>query len=159
MGDVHDRATRRRNMQAIRHKNTKPELLLRKALFREGFRYSLHRKDLPGKPDLTLPKYRAVIQVHGCYWHFHDGCHLSKIPGTDTDWWRDKLQTTRVRDQRHREALLAEGWRICEVWECALRGRARVGLADVVSQIKNWLNSNSDYLEIAGERKHAGVGK
>lgn len=93
MADVHDRATRRRNMQAIRSKDTKPELLLRKALFREGFRYSLHRKDLPGKPDLALPRYRAVVQVHGCYWHFH-GCHLSKIPETDSSWWQAKLLTT-----------------------------------------------------------------
>jgi DNA mismatch endonuclease (patch repair protein) len=156
MADVHDRATRRRNMQAIRHKDTKPEILVRKALFRKGFRYSLHRKDLPGKPDLTLAKHRAVVQVNGCYWHFH-GCHLSKVPDTDSDWWREKLQTTRARDQRNREALAASGWRVCEVWECTLRGKNRWNLANVVSQIKNWLNSDSNCLKIGGERENAGV--
>lgn len=155
MADVHDRATRRRNMQAIRHKDTKPEILVRKALFREGFRYSLHRKDLPGKPDLTLLKHRAVVQIHGCYWHFH-GCHLSKIPDTDSEWWREKLQTTRARDQRNREALHTAGWRVCEVWECALRGKNRWKLEDVVSQIKNWLNSDMNYMEILGEGTNAG---
>ena len=158
MADVHDRATRRRNMQAIRHKNTKPEILVRKALFREGFRYSLHRKDLPGKPDLTLLKHRAVVQIHGCYWHFH-GCHLSRIPDTDSDWWLEKFQTTLARDQRNREALVTKGWRVCEVWECALRGKTRWNMADVVSQIKNWLNSDASFLEIAGERVNAGISK
>ncbi|BEH16586.1 very short patch repair endonuclease [Marinobacter shengliensis] len=152
MADVHDRATRRRNMQAIRSKDTKPEVLVRKALFREGFRYSLHRKDLPGKPDLTLPKHRAVVQIHGCYWHFH-GCHLSKIPDTDSEWWRDKLQTTRARDHRNRKFLAAEGWRVCEVWECALRGKNRRVLADIISQIKSWLNSDANYMEISGQEK------
>lgn len=155
MADVHDRATRRRNMQAIRHKDTKPEFLVRKALFREGFRYSLHRKDLPGKPDLTLVKHRAVVQIHGCYWHFH-GCHLSKTPDTDSEWWREKFQTTRARDRRNREALSEAGWRVCEVWECALRGKARWKLEDVVSQIKSWLNSDMNYMEILGEGTNAG---
>ncbi|MGP4845431.1 very short patch repair endonuclease [Marinobacter sp. 1Y8] len=156
MADVHDRATRRRNMQAIRHKDTKPEILVRKALFREGFRYRLHQKKLPGKPDLTFRKHNAVIQIHGCYWHFH-GCHLSKVPETDTAWWLEKLQTTQMRDQRNRTALAEAGWRVCDVWECALRGKNRWLLADVVSQLKNWLNSDLDYLEISGERKNAGV--
>lgn len=158
MADVHDRATRRRNMQAIRHKNTKPEMQIRKALFQEGFRFRLHLKQLPGKPDLTFKKHSGVIQIHGCYWHFH-GCHLSKIPETDSAWWYEKLQTTRIRDQRNRTALAEAGWRVCEVWECALRGKTRRNLSDVVSQIKNWLNSDLDYLKIAGERNNAGVSK
>ena len=158
MPDVHDRATRRRNMQAIRGKNTKLEPLLRKALFHEGFRYSLHRKDLPGKPDLVLPKYRAVIQVHGCYWHFH-GCDLSKIPDTNSDWWHAKLVATQERDQRNLRALAEKGWRVCEVWECALRGKNKRSLSDVVSSVKNWFNGDSEYLEIAGERSNAGVSR
>ncbi len=156
MTDVHDKNARRRNMQAIRHKNTTPEMMIRKALFREGFRYSLYKKDLPGKPDLTLRKYQAVIQVHGCYWHFHN-CHLSKIPDTNSKWWLNKFEATRSRDQRNREALFAAGWRLCEVWECALRGKTHQNLADVVSQIKSWLNSDTSYIEIAGERTNAGV--
>ena len=155
MADVHDPATRSRNMRAIKNKNTKPEMLIRKALHREGFRYNLHQKDLPGKPDLVFPKYHAVIQVHGCYWHAH-GCHLSTIPDTDEAWWSSKFAATKERDSRNRTELLSLGWRICEIWECALRGKQRRTLPSVVSVIKNWLNSDSKYLEIAGEREDDG---
>lgn len=152
MGDVHDRKTRRRNMQAIKNKNTKPEMLIRKALFREGLRYRLHRKDLPGSPDLTFPKYSAVIQIHGCFWHGHN-CHLAKIPNTDTERWVRKFQSNRKRDQHNRSALLSTGWRLCEIWECALRGKNRRNFPEVVTSIKSWLNNDLEYLEIAGERK------
>ena len=156
MADVHDRATRSRNMRAIKNKNTKPEMLIRKALHREGFRYKLHQTDLPGKPDLVFPKYHAVIQVHGCFWHAH-GCHLSKIPDTDEARWRAKLESNKERDTRNRNKLLTMGWRVCEVWECSLKGKNKRALLLVVDTIRNWLNSDSRHMEISGEQKNDGV--
>lgn len=109
-------------MSGIRGKNTRPEIMVRQALHKAGFRFRLHRKDLPGKPDLVLPKYQAAIFVHGCFWHGHD-CRYFKIPKTRTDFWMAKIASNSSRDQRDIEALRKLGWRVMIVWECEIRDR------------------------------------
>ena len=148
MADVVDPATRSRMMSGIRGKNTKPELIIRKALHARGFRYRLHCK-LPGKPDLCLPKYRAVIFVHGCFWHGHD-CHLFKWPSTRPEFWREKIGRNRAVDAAAETKLLADGWRVATVWECALKGRKRRAIEDIAEDCADWLNSGGQRLEIRG---------
>ncbi len=121
MTDVVDTATRSRMMAGIRTRDTKPEILVRKALFGAGFRFRLHRKDLPGSPDIVLPGPRIAVFVHGCFWHAHAGCHFAKTPATRQEFWRSKLMANVERDARVREALLSAGWRVLVVWECATR--------------------------------------
>lgn len=151
MADVHDEATRRRNMSAIRGKNTKPEITLRKELFRRGFRFRLHRKDLPGKPDIVLPKYHAVIQVQGCFWHGHNGCPLFKLPSSRQDFWLNKINSNKTRDAENTRKLLESGWRICEIWECSMKGKGRKPLEDVMSELSEWLRGDRLYAEIHGK--------
>jgi len=105
MTDVHEPETRSYNMSQIKGKDTKPEMIVRKFLHSSGFRYRLHVKDLPGKPDIVLSKYNTVIQVHGCFWHAHEGCKYFKIPQTRTEWWEEKLLRNRERDERHNKGL------------------------------------------------------
>ena len=121
MSDVHDKETRSYNMSRISGKDTKPEMLVRKFLHANGFRYSLHRKDLPGKPDIVLPKYNTVIFVHGCFWHAHEGCKYFKIPKTRAKWWKEKLYANKYRDELHIHALKEMGWKVIVVWECELK--------------------------------------
>ena len=121
MADVHDKATRSFNMSQIKSKDTKPELLVRKFLFANGFRYKLHDKKLPGKPDIVLPKYKTVIFVHGCFWHGHTNCKYFKIPQTRTKWWTDKINTNKANDTKAIKALKKDGWKIITVWECKLK--------------------------------------
>jgi len=121
MADVHDKETRSYNMSQIKGKNTKPEMLVRKFLFSKGFRYRLHVKNLPGKPDLILPKYKTVIFINGCFWHGHQGCRYFVIPQTRTDWWLEKINRTRLRDQDNIVHLKALGWNVIIIWECQLK--------------------------------------
>lgn len=107
-------------MSAVRSKDTKLELAFRRRLFAMGFRFRLHRKDLPGTPDLVFPKYSAIIFIHGCYWHYH-GCHLSGLPQTRRAWWRTKLKGNSQRDKNNLEQLKNMGWRILIIWECSFR--------------------------------------
>ncbi|WP_354342169.1 very short patch repair endonuclease [Variovorax boronicumulans] len=144
MADVVSKAVRSRMMSGIRSRDTKPEVLLRSALHARGFRFRIHRKDLPGRPDIVLPKHRAVIQVHGCFWHGHQ-CQLFKYPATNPEFWRQKIGQNQVRDQRSEEALLALGWRVLTVWECATRGVERATLADAVCQ---WIVSSEERGEL-----------
>lgn len=136
-------------MSGIRGKNTKPELLIRKALHARGFRYRLHCKDLPGNPDLCLPKYRAVIFVHGCFWHGH-GCHLFKWPKTRPEFWRQKIERNRAVDEAALLALLEAGWRVATVWECALKGRLRLPADRVLAELERWLLLSGPVGEIRG---------
>ena len=136
-------------MSGIRGKNTKPELLIRKALHARGFRYRLHCRDLPGNPDLCLPKYRAVIFVHGCFWHGH-GCHLFKWPKTRPEFWRQKIGRNCEVDEKARERLLSAGWRVAVVWECSLKGRERVSFDQVIESLAGWLPSSVVECEIRG---------
>ncbi len=137
-------------MSGIKSRNTKPERVIRKLLFARGFRYRLHVKNLPGKPDLVFPRHRAVIFVHGCFWHGHH-CHLFKLPNTRTDFWSTKINSNVIRDRRHIESLLSSGWRIAVVWECSLRGRGRLSPGLVAEICDAWITSEETYLELEGQ--------
>ena len=113
---------RSKNMTAIKSKNTKPELVIRKLLHSKGYRYKIHDKKLPGKPDIVMPKLKVVINVHGCYWHYH-GCSRSNIPKTQTEYWLDKLESNKRRDFQNKRKLKKLGWRVIDVWECTLKKR------------------------------------
>lgn len=151
MTDVHDRATRSRNMAAIRSVNTRPEIAIRGALHRAGLRYRLHKRGLPGRPDIVLPKYRAAVFIHGCFFHGH-GCATFRWPKTRVSFWRDKIEGNRSRDQRNEQRLLEGGWRVAVIWECAARGAASVTPADIAGHIVNWLQSSNQRLELP--RRH-----
>ena len=136
-------------MSGIRGRDTKPELLLRKGLHAMGFRYKLHDKSLPGKPDLVFPRYRAVILVNGCFWHGHD-CHLFKWPKSREDFWREKIKSNIDRDRLVTSQLKEQGWRVLRVWECALKGRTRIGLDEVLEDSALWLIGQEQEKDIRG---------
>ena len=138
-------------MSGIRSKNTKPELLIRKGLHARGFRFRLHDKRLSGKPDLVLPKYSAVIFVHGCFWHKHD-CHLFKWPKTRRDFWHKKLLRNQEKDVESYASLKKDGWYILTIWECALKGRTRKPLDKVLDMAADWLVSGQRDRQIKGGR-------
>ncbi len=129
MADVHTKKQRSYNMSRIKGKDTKPEMLVRKFLHAKGFRYKLHDKKLPGKPDIVLPKYRTVIFVHGCFWHGHganlpagrQGCKYFVVPKTRSKWWTDKIDRNKANDEKAVKALKKDGWRVITVWECKLK--------------------------------------
>ena len=150
MVDIFDKKTRSRMMAGIRAKNTKPELLIRQGLHRLGFRYRLHAANLPGKPDLVFRKYHAVILVHGCFWHAHS-CPLFKWPGTRQAFWREKISANRERDQRQLQQLSSRGWKVLTIWECALKGRGRRNLREVIHTTANWLQFDEQNAEILGK--------
>ncbi|MCL6741581.1 very short patch repair endonuclease [Sphingomonas sp. RB56-2] len=138
-------------MSGIRAKNTQPEMILRRLLHRAGFRFRLHRPDLPGKPDLVLKRWRAVIHVHGCFWHSH-GCHRFRLPATNAEEWASKLETNRRRDTVVRAKLEQLGWRQLMVWECALTGRTRLADAALLAALDRWLRCDEWTGEISGNR-------
>ncbi len=121
MTDIVSTLKRSQMMSGIRGRDTAPETRVRRLLHRLGYRFRLHRRDLPGSPDIVLPKYRVAIFVHGCFWHFHQGCRLAKMPVTHEEFWRAKLFRNRERDAAAVAALRARGWRVLQVWECFLR--------------------------------------
>jgi DNA mismatch endonuclease (patch repair protein) len=149
MADIVPADVRSRMMAGIRGTNTKPELMLRRGLHARGFRFRLHDRTLPGKPDIVLPRYRAVILAHGCFWHGHD-CHLFKCPSTRPEFWQAKIARNREVDARAEAALADLGWRQGIVWECALKGRARLPLDAVILASADWLGSDRARLEIRG---------
>ena len=120
MADVHTKAQRSFNMSRIKGKNTKPEMLVRKFLHANGFRYKLHDKTLTGKPDIVLPKHKTVIFINGCFWHGHTNCKYYVVPKTRTKWWLTKINGTIFRDSQKRKVLIKEGWKIITIWECKL---------------------------------------
>jgi len=150
MVDIVDAETRSRMMAGIKGKNTKPELALRRALHARGFRYRLHTKNVQGRPDLVLPKYRAVVFVHGCFWHRHLGCRYATNPKTRAEFWEVKFAANVARDSAVRAALLEAGWRVATIWECALRKPEQVAVA--ADQLSTWLLSETETLEL-GERE------
>lgn len=119
-------------MSGIRGTNTRPELAVRRYLHARGFRYRLHAKDLPGKPDIVLPKYRTVVLVHGCYWHRHEGCRYATTPSTRRDFWLKKFQENVERDRRFRRKLNSLGWRVLVIWECEIDSEALDGLVNTI---------------------------
>jgi DNA mismatch endonuclease (patch repair protein) len=136
-------------MSGIRGKNTKPELIIRSGLHRRGYRFRLHSNRLPGRPDIVLPKYRAAIMVHGCFWHGHN-CHLFKMPATRTEFWKNKITTNQQRDQDNRERLKTSGWRLLEIWECALKGKFALSRENLIERCVTWLEGGGSHLEIEG---------
>jgi DNA mismatch endonuclease, patch repair protein len=155
MADVVSREVRSRMMAGIRGKNTKPEMIIRRGLHAKGFRYLLHDKRLPGKPDLVFPGHRAVIFVHGCFWHGHD-CHLFKWPGTRKGFWRKKIERNREIDESALAALRKSGWRCGAVWECAIKGRTRSSESKIIQKLETWLRSSTRKIELKGTRRGAG---
>lgn len=131
-------------MSRIKGANTAPEKKVRSGLHCRGFRFRLHRRDLPGRPDIVLPKFQAVILVHGCYWHRHSGCKYATTPSTNTDTWLNKFAATVLRDQHNRRRLIDAGWRVAVVWECALKD----SLPTVIDSLSDWLMSQENTLEI-----------
>jgi DNA mismatch endonuclease (patch repair protein) len=146
MADIVDRQTRSRMMAGIRGKDTKPELVLRRALHARGLRYRLHARGVRGRPDLVLPKYRAAVFVHGCFWHRHQRCRFCTTPSSRTEFWAAKFAANVQRDTAVREALAADGWRVATVWECSLH-RTQAA-ASVAAVLESWLITDSPSLEI-----------
>lgn len=138
-------------MAGIGPANTQPEMTIRRGLHALGWRYRLHARELPGRPDLVFPARRAVILVHGCFWHGHD-CALFRWPSTREEFWRSKLSANVVRDRRVREHLLALGWRVLEVWECTLKGRNRLPEGEVLARCAAFLESGDGFASIGGDR-------
>lgn len=118
--------TTRRRMQAVRRFDTAPEMVVRRLLHRMGYRFRLHRKDLPGSPDIVLPRYRKIVLVHGCFWHGHEGCKRAKLPTNNAGTWRAKIDGNQARDQRNLTALRNLGWDVLVIWECELKEIAQV---------------------------------
>ena len=140
MADVHSKQTRSFNMSRIRSKDTKPEMLVRRFLFSEGFRYRLHDRKLPGKPDIVLPKYHTVIFVNGCFWHGHESCKYFVVPKTRTEWWLNKIATNISNDRKSAEKLRQNGWNVIELWECELKKKL-IGttLSALAGQIRSFI--------------------
>lgn len=121
MADVHSKEIRSYNMSRIKGENTKPEILVRKYLFANGFRYRINDKRLPGKPDIILPKYKTIIFINGCFWHGHEQCKYFVVPKTKTEWWINKINKTKMNDERVTILLKNTGWKIITIWECDLK--------------------------------------
>lgn len=153
MPDIVSAQKRSEMMSGIKGKNTKPELQVRKALFSMGYRFRLHRRDLPGRPDIVLPGRRVAILVHGCFWHGHRDCRYAKTPSTRSEFWSTKLEGNRHRDQRDLESLRAAGWRTLVIWECFLRSPLQANLAVA---LHDWIEGSQqmgELREAAGFRK------
>jgi len=140
--------SRSENMSRIRCKDTKPEFIIRRGLHAAGFRFRLHRRDLPGTPDLVLKRFNVAMFVHGCFWHAHSGCRNFKIPGTRTDFWKQKLLGNKARDETNIVNLLGMGWRVFVVWECATRKK---NAAELIQKITLWLQSPEKFGELSAQ--------
>jgi len=147
MSDVLSAEQRKRNMSRIRAKNTRPEIYIRKLLFSRGFRFRLHRKDLPGNPDIVLPKWKVVLFVNGCFWHRHL-CDSFRWPKSNERFWREKLLGNYRRDVRNVEALEACGWRIAVIWECAIKSLSTNDTMKLGDTLEEFIRSNNNRLEI-----------
>lgn len=137
MADVHSKETRSYNMSRVRGSNTKPEMIVRKFLFSKGFRYLIHNQNLPGKPDLTFPKFKTVIFVNGCFWHGHEECKYFVIPKTRTEWWLNKINQNKRKDTENSKLLNKNGWNVVTVWECELKpNKIETTFSQIISDIK-----------------------
>lgn len=153
MADVMSKATRSALMSRIRARDTRPELCVRHYLWRAGFRYRLCPRNLPGKPDLVLPKWRKIILVHGCFWHQHAGCPYFRLPKTRTSFWADKLRKNRCRDAAVIDRLVCDGWQIAVVWECALR----LDPSKTGAKLAAWIVHGKTHIEIDGRAGKIGM--
>jgi len=139
-------------MASVGQRDTGPEMCLRRILHRFGLRYRLHDRRLPGSPDLVFPRFRAVVFVHGCFWHVHEGCKFSTKPSSRKEFWKEKFEANEKRDRRNYDLLLTSGWRVLVVWECAIKARKNAGLEELGLDVVNWLESDERYGEIGGNR-------
>jgi DNA mismatch endonuclease (patch repair protein) len=149
MTDVLTREQRSFNMSRIRGRDTKPELILRRGLHARGFRFRLNRRDMPGCPDLVFPRFRAVVFVHGCFWHGHD-CSLFKWPATRIEFWQKKIQGNKDRDREVLAALKTDNWRALIVWECALKGSRRLPVEAVLDKVARWVKGREPLGTVKG---------
>ncbi|MDR2980190.1 MAG: DNA mismatch endonuclease Vsr [Bacteroidales bacterium] len=133
--DIWDKTKRSEVMARVRSKDTKPEIRLRKALFAKGYRYRIHDKKLPGKPDIVLPKYKTVIFVNGCFWHGHKACGGNRVPKSNSEFWSTKIAKNQSRDLKVREQLRLQGWTIATVWECELKNAKLAQTVDIIVQL------------------------
>lgn len=155
MVDVVDRETRSRMMANIRGRDTKPEMMVRRMLHAAGYRFRLHHRLMPGRPDIVLPKHRVAIFVHGCFWHRHEGCRLCTTPATRPAFWRDKFSANVERDARNIASLVASGWRVATIWECALKDK---GSAEWATALVEWIGTpmgNADQTIVIGAERTA----
>ena len=136
-------------MARVRSKDSKPELMIRRGLHSLGFRYRLHVKELPGTPDLVFPRFKSVIQINGCFWHGHS-CPRCRMPSSNAEYWRKKVARNKERDISNRQRLLADGWRVLTIWECALQGKEKLELNQVLELASEWLLSTQSICEIRG---------
>jgi DNA mismatch endonuclease (patch repair protein) len=138
MADVHSKEVRSYNMSKIKGKDTKPELLVRKFLHKSGFRYSLHKKDLPGKPDIFMRKYKTVIFINGCFWHGHNNCKYFKIPKTRSEWWENKINKTVEKDAENIKKIKEMDFNVMQIWECQLKkDNRKQTLNELISNIRS----------------------
>lgn len=153
MTDVVNPATRSRMMAGIKSRDTKPEIMVRKALLAAGVRFRLHLSGLPGRPDIVLPRKRIAVFVHGCFWHKHAGCKYAKLPSSRQDFWREKLGRNVERDRENVDALVGLGWRVLVVWECATRMKGAENL--LPSALATWIDGGETRGELSGGSKPA----
>ena len=157
MSDVFSVEKRSAIMSRVKSVNTAPEIAVRKIIHALGYRFRLHDSKLPGKPDIVLPRHKKVVFVNGCFWHGHK-CHLFKWPGGPrAEFWREKILGNVARDKRNTEAYKASGWRVAVVWECALKGKYKLGKEQVINRLSEWICGSEQYLEISGCGTNQGV--
>lgn len=147
-----DLFTRKRIMSSIKSKNTKPEMIIRKGLFRRGYRYRLYDKKIPGTPDVIFPRFQALIFVHGCFWHGH-GCKLYRMPKNNVLYWESKILRNQQRDSEILQRLLSLNWRVMLIWECAIVGKYSYSPDTLFSQIEKWLHSSNNYQILEGRHE------
>lgn len=140
MADIMTPEQRSRNMAAIKGKDTKPEMIVRKYLFSQGLRFRVQVRKLPGNPDIVLPKYKTVIFVNGCFWHGHEGCKYFRLPKSNVEFWKEKIERNIERDRESMRALLDLGWKVIRVWECELRNKAN--REETLNKIYNSITSS-----------------
>lgn len=150
MADIVSKSKRSEMMSGISSKNTAPELIVRKSLHRAGYRFRLHRKGLPGRPDLVMQKYKLVIFIHGCFWHRHTGCRYAYLPKTRKEFWYMKFKRNVIRDQENISKLLKDGWRVAIIWECFIKRHQDKDLIDFLQQV---IHGHGVYYELPPETK------
>ncbi len=148
LNSIDGKMTRSYNMSQIRSKDTKIEQLIRSRLHKDGFRFFKNYKLLKGSPDIVLKKYSAVVFVNGCFWHGHDNCKYFKTPKTNTTFWESKILTNTKRDKANVNHLLNNGWRVCILWECAIRNKPSCEISELIKRLENWLQQSAAFIEL-----------
>ncbi|WP_417270192.1 very short patch repair endonuclease [Celeribacter sp.] len=150
MVDIVSSEVRSRMMLGIKGKDTKPEIRIRQLLHRAGYRYRLHRKDLPGRPDLVLTRYNAALFVNGCFWHGHEDCNLFRLPKSRQDFWKEKISGNKARDLRKQTELFELGWRVGVVWECTLKGKKALDHDSILKHLEEFIRGDIPIYELRG---------